>query len=177
MLCERCNKKKATVFYRESIGGRERALRLCGECADALEEAGELEDISAAVAGFISPRFLSDESRFLLPFHGLTAAEGTSYSERPCPSCGSTVGDISATGRVGCAACYALFGSELERAIRSAHGRAEHTGRVSAGYRARQEREARLAGLKKQLKEAVAREDYESAAGLRDSIRALEAEL
>lgn len=39
------------------------------------------------------------------------------------------------------------------------------------------EKTNRLAELKKQLKEAVSMENYESAAGLRDSIRALEAEL
>ena len=175
MLCERCNKKKASVFYRESIGGRERAFRLCGECADALEEAGELEDVSASVAGFIAPRFLSDEGRFLLPFHGADA--DAEHAEAVCTACGMPFAEVAATGQVGCAACYVRFGGELERAIRSAHGRAEHTGRVSAGFRARQEREARLTGLKKQLKDAVSREDYESAAGLRDQIRALEAEL
>ena len=175
MICERCNKKKATVFYRESIGGRTRALRLCGECAEELEQAGELEDISAAVAGFMSPCFLSDEGSFPLPFQG--AAKAGAAVSCKCPVCGSTVGDIAAAGRVGCATCYTVFGKELAGAIRSAHGTAEHTGRVSAGYRARQERAERLTEMKKQLKEAVSNENYESAAELRDAIRALEAEL
>ena len=179
MLCERCNKKKATVFYRENIGGRVKALRLCGECAEVLEQAGELEDISAAVAGFISPFFLSDEGIFNLPFHPFTeGATGTGTSQRrKCPLCGATAEDIGRMGKVGCATCYEVFADELTGAIRSAHGRAEHTGRVSAGYRARMEKVERLAKLKKQLKEAVVNEQYESAAGLRDEIRALEAEL
>ena len=177
MLCERCNKKKATVFYRESVGGRVRALRLCGECAEALEQAGELEDISAAVAGFISPFFLSDESVFPLPFQGLSQGTGRGAVSCKCPACGATVSDISSSGRVGCAVCYTVFSGELAGAIRSAHGKAEHTGRVSAGYRARMEKTERLTELKKQLRESVTREDYESAAGLRDQIRALEAEL
>ena len=175
MICERCNKKNATLFYRESIGGRVRALRLCGECTEALEQAGELEDVSAAVAGFISPHFLLDESSFFLPFHSLRGADGKGSCK--CPICGATIGDIAAAGKVGCSACYTVFAEELQGAIRSAHGRAEHTGRVSAGYRARLERTERLSALKKQLKEAVLQEDYESAAGLRDSIRALEADL
>ncbi|MBQ9150812.1 MAG: UvrB/UvrC motif-containing protein [Clostridia bacterium] len=179
MLCERCNKKKATVFYRENIGGRIKALRLCGECAEILEQAGELEDISAAVAGFVSPFFLSDEGIFSLPFHHFAeSAAKTGTSPRlKCPSCGATIEDIGRTGKVGCASCYGVFAEELAGAIRSAHGRAEHTGRVSAGYRARVEKTERLARLKKQLKEAVSNEQYESAAGLRDEIRALEAEL
>ena len=181
MTCERCNQKSVSVIYRESIGGRERSLRLCGECADALEAAGELEDVSASVAGMTAPRFPSEDGRFPLPIRKLAVADGTPPAAVPCPLCGSTAEELAATGRVGCAACYTLHGELhgglLESVIRAAHGRAEHTGRVSAGYRARRERETRLAGMRQQLKEAVSREDYESAAGLRDSIRRLEAEL
>lgn len=177
MTCERCNQKSVSVFYRESIGGRERSLRLCGECADALEAAGELEDVSAAVVGMTAPRFPSEESRFTLPLRKRTAAEGSAPAAVPCPLCGSTAEELAATGRVGCAACYTLHVGLLESIIRATHGRAEHTGRVSAGYRARRERENRLAGMRRQLKEAVSREDYESAADLRDGIRRLEAEL
>ena len=176
MICERCNKKKVAVLYRESAGGRVRAMRLCNECAESLEQAGELEEVSAAVAGFISPQFLSDESNVLPPFYGLGRAEGNP-SPHACAVCGATMEDIAAVGRVGCAACYTLFSGELAGAIRSAHGRAEHAGRVSAGFRARLEKAERLTGLKKQLKDAVSLENYETAAGLRDTIRSLEAEL
>jgi protein-arginine kinase activator protein McsA len=57
------------------------------------------------------------------------------------------------------------------------HGRLQHTGRTSAGYRARAEKAERLVKLRKQLKDAVASEQYESAAALRDKIRGLETEL
>lgn len=179
MVCERCNKKKVAVLYRENVSGRVRALRLCGDCAETLEQAGELEDVSAAVAGFAAPQFLVEEGSYPLPFHGLRGADGRmgGGSPRACAVCGATMEDISAAGRVGCAACYTIFGGELAGVIRSAHGRAEHTGRVSAGYRARLEKTERLANLRKQLKDAVAQEKYETAAGLRDNIRALEAEL
>lgn len=173
MLCERCNKKKATVFYRESMGGQVRTLRLCGDCAEALEQAGELEDVSAAVAGFISPYFLSDESVFPFPFHNLLKGAVSCA----CPVCGATVGDIATAGKVGCGTCYTIFSGELAGTIRQAHGKAEHVGRTSAGYRARLEKTERLTDLKKQLRDAVACENYESAVGLRDEIRALEAEL
>lgn len=179
MVCERCNKKKATVFYRENIGGRIKALRLCGECAEILEQAGELEEISAAVVGFVSPLILLDEGILPLPFPPLSTAESAQgiTTRRMCPVCGAKAEEIGQAGRVGCAACYEIFGREITPVIHSAHGKSEHIGRISAGYRARKEKVERLAGLKKQLKEAVANEQYESAAGLRDEIRALEAEL
>ena len=173
MLCEKCNQKKATVLYRESINGRARALRLCGECTEAMEQAGELEDISAAVAGIASPCFLADVSGFPVPLR--LSGDGTGTCR--CPLCGATAGEISATGRVGCASCYTFFSAELADVIRTAHGGNVHTGRVSAGYRARRERVERLAERKRQLREAVDCEDFEKAAGLRDEIHALEAEL
>ena len=179
MVCERCNKKKVAVLYRENAGGRVRALRLCSECAEALEQAGELEEVSSAVSGFTAPQFLLDESHVLLSLRGLPkeTVKTDGVAPRVCAVCGATMEDISAAGKVGCAACYTVFDGELAGVIRAAHGRTEHTGRMSAGYRARLEKAERLAGLKKQLKEAVSRENYESAAGLRDTIRALEAEL
>lgn len=175
MQCERCNKRKATVFYRENIGGRVKALRLCAECAEHLEQAGELEDMSTAISGFLSPLALTDDGVFALPFH--PTLQSPARSARKCPLCGATLTEIAAEGRVGCASCYDFFSDELSGAIRSAHGRSEHTGRVSAGHRARKEKAERLAGLRKQLKEAIATERFEAAVDLRDAIRALEAEL
>lgn len=176
MLCERCNKKKATVFYRENIGGRIKAMRLCGECVELLEQAGELENISATVAGWLSPLYLTDDL-FNLPFHSFFQTDGKSDPTSPseCSACGTSVKDILRTGKVGCSACYEAFSKELASAIRSTHGNVTHTGQVSSGYRARMEKLERLNSLKKQLKAAVAEEKYESAAELRDEIRALEA--
>ena len=55
MQCQRCNKKKATVFYRENVSGRVKAMRLCGDCAEVLEQAGELEDMGTVLSGTPSP--------------------------------------------------------------------------------------------------------------------------
>ena len=180
MLCDRCNKKKATVFYRENAGGRIKALRLCGDCLEILEQTGELEDVSAAVAGFVSPFFAAEEFGLSFPFpvrEDPSARAGGAAPIRKCPACGATEEDLRRIGRVGCARCYTAFAEELAGVLAATHGRAEHTGRVTAGHRARAEKTARLAKLKKQLKEAVGAEQYEAAAGLRDQIRGLEAEL
>jgi protein arginine kinase activator len=174
MICERCNKKKAAVIYRENINGRIKALRLCGECTEILEQAGELEDVSAAVAGIPFPIAPDEEGSAPLPFLGFSrdSAEGGVR----CPRCDALAQDVISTGRMGCAVCYTVFGRELSDVLCATHGGGEHRGRISAGFRARLRKAERLAEMKKQLKEAVASENYESAAGLRDAIRALEAE-
>ena len=176
MQCERCNKKKATVFYRENIGGRVKALRLCGECAEALEQAGELEDMSIPLSGLLSPLLRGEEGFLSLPFHGIapSAPRGT---VQKCPLCGADYAELAAVGKVGCPACYTVFSEELSEVVRAIHGHSEHRGKLSAGYRAKRERLSRLEILRGQLKKAVEAEEYERAAGLRDEIRNLEAAL
>ena len=176
MICERCNKKKAAVFYRENIGGRVRAWRLCGECAGILERAGELEDLSTAISGFMSPFFQSDETFYAFPIQA-ARQDGKGVSLRKCRECGATFGEIVSTGKMCCATCYATFPEELSHVLTSLHGSAGHRGKISAGYRVKREKAERLTGLKRQLREAVAAERYEAAVELRDAIRALEAEL
>ncbi len=176
MQCERCNKKKATVFYRENLGGRVKALRLCGDCADILEQAGELEDMSTAISGFLAPFFLWEDGSLTLPFPSSSAGT-VRGGVRKCRGCGATLGEIASAGKVGCAECYSVFSEELTNVVRSVHGSVGHTGRVSAGFRARRELMERLTALKKQLKEAVTAENFEAAVGLRDEIRALEARM
>lgn len=176
MQCERCNKKKATVFYRENIGGKIRALRLCGECAELLERAGELEDMSTALSGVFSPLLREDEGVCFPPF-GVAPSPVPRNAACKCPACGALLSEIAATGRVGCAACYTAFEAELRDLLIGIHGRVFHRGRVSAGYRARKERLERMEDLRQQLRIAVEAEEYERAAGLRDEIRGLEAAL
>ena len=176
MICERCNKKKAVVFYRENMGGRSRALRLCQECTEILEQAGELEDMSTAISGFLSPLFRCDDNICIIPLSEGVATErkGTAKS---CAGCGTVLSEISSTGKVGCAACYTAFSPELSRWIPSSNGEGIYKGKVSAGYRLRRDAAERLSRLKQELRNAVSEERYEQAVELRDSIRTLEQKL
>ena len=81
MQCQRCNKKKATVFYRENIGGRVKALRLCGDCAEVLEQAGELEDMGTVLSVSPSPLLPAEEGASPLPLVPGT----TDKSSAVCP--------------------------------------------------------------------------------------------
>ena len=176
MQCERCAKKKATVFYRENLSGRIRALRLCSDCADVLEQAGELEDMSDPLSGKLSPLFPGDEGG-MLPNLRRAIVGGGKATGKKCPQCSATFGDICDKGLLGCAYCYAAFAEELEEVVKATHGGAVHRGRISSGHQARLERTAKLHTLRKLLREAVEAEAYETAAELRDEIRTLEATL
>ncbi len=174
MLCEKCKKRTATVFYNENINGKARSYSLCGECAAKLREKGDLQDITSMIGSFADP-FSGFHEDLFGGFFGMPVIKSLS-SEKKCPICASTYSDIAACGRVGCPTCYEAFRDELSRTIASVHGTTTHTGSVPSRHRAKQLRAEQLRSLKKELHEAVEKEDYENAARLRDEVRRMEAE-
>ena len=92
-----------------------------------------------------------------------------------CSFCGKTQKDFRASGRLGCAHCYAAFAESLRDLLRRVHGNARHVGRR---YRPLNLEAANKAGslavLRERLQRAIEREEFESAAALRDEIQALE---
>ena len=169
MLCEKCKKRTATVFYNENINGKMRSFSLCGECAARLREKGELQDITSMSGSFADP-FSELQDNLFGGFFGISSPLALS-TEKKCPRCGSTYASIVKEGRVGCPECYATFEAELSRMIHSMHGTTSHTGSIPARQRARQEREEQLKALRDRMQEAIKNEDFERAATLRDEIR------
>ncbi len=174
MLCEKCKKRTATVFYNENINGKARSYSLCGECAAKLREKGELQDITSMVGSFADP-FPHLHNDLFGGFFGIPMSLSAS-AQKKCPTCGSGYREISKTGKVGCPDCYTVFREELSGLLSSVHGTTTHTGKVPARHRAKQERDRRLNDLKQELQASIEKEDYETAARLRDEIRALQAE-
>lgn len=172
MLCEKCKKRTATVFYNENINGKMRAYSLCGECAAKLREMGELQEISM-MSSFADP-FASVHDDLFGGFFGMPLKSIS--SKKKCGGCGCTYSDIAESGRVGCPDCYITFKDELSGTIRSIHGTTSHTGSVPSRHRAKLERSRQLERMKRELQEAVAKEDYERAATLRDEVRKLQNE-
>lgn len=171
MLCEKCQKKKATLYYNENINGKRRSFHLCSDCASAMEASGELEELSTLFPCFDSPLSLCEA---VFPHVSVTPAPPVAAADRTCPSCGSSFKEITTLGRVGCPRCYEAFAAELDPLIRALHGDRPHGGSLPRLYRQRAQREARVSKLRAQLKEAVATEAYEQAAVLRDELRRLE---
>lgn len=172
MLCEKCKKRTATVFYNENINGKTRAYSLCAECAAKMREMGELQDVTSMVGSFADP-FSELHDQLFSGFFGIPTPHGIT-TEKKCPVCGTTYSDIANSGKVGCPTCYEAFESELAHLIQSVHGTTTHTGCVPSRHRAKKERHEKLCALRQELEKAVSAEEYERAAKLRDEIRALE---
>jgi protein arginine kinase activator len=92
----------------------------------------------------------------------------------PCPACGIPLDDISQTGRVGCPDCYRHFSERLTPYIRRVHGPAAHTGRIPQSAGEHLYRKRHLAELQNSLQDAIARQEFEKCAELRDQIAALD---
>ncbi|MCX5786671.1 MAG: UvrB/UvrC motif-containing protein [Elusimicrobia bacterium] len=106
-----------------------------------------------------------------------------------CPACALTYREFKETGKLGCSVCYVSFDAQLSELLTRAYGSCLHTGKVYAtraaksfekcdsaatGKRERKAQTARrLKGLNAELKAAVDREDFETAARLRDQIKKL----
>ena len=177
MTCDICNKKKATVHLTEIVDEQMSEMHLCEECArqksTQMEQQFGLADLLAG---------LSDTTKPSSP------KEIDKAAALKCSRCGLPYEDFRKFGRLGCGECYTSFKEHLTGLLRKIHGSNKYLGKTPS--RNQGDQPAALAGkdlavmtpsetladLKKQLQEAIAAEDFEKAALLRDKIRNFEEE-
>ena len=162
MLCQNCGKNEATTHIKQVINGDTAERHLCSECAEHLGYGDAFSGFGFDVAGLFG-NFFGDA------VHSL----GAPRKVVRCPKCGSSFNDIVREGRVGCAECYKVFKPSLQRI----HGQIHHSGKIASTAEPVSEEEAKIdekEELKKQMGEAVAAQNFELAAQLRDRIKELE---
>lgn len=91
-----------------------------------------------------------------------------------CPQCGLSAVEFNRSGRLGCGECYRAFGADLAIVLRRLHGGGRHIGKIPAPNAVQLEARTALLTLRRQLKQAVEREEFEKAAELRDRITLIE---
>jgi protein arginine kinase activator len=160
MTCQRCQ-DEATVHLTETVDGQRRKLHLCAACA---RKAGVLlPDKPPALA-------LDAVVQTLIVAHvGELVGEMADLS---CPECRLKYMEFRARGRLGCPHDYKVFTRGLLPLLQRVHGATRHVGKVARGRPAAAER----LRLRTRLRDAIAREDYELAAKLRDELRLKEAD-
>jgi len=109
---------------------------------------------------------------------GIGAAEEIEKGapSQKCPVCGFTQTDFKKTGRLGCSVCYVTFAEGLGGLLKAMHKGTEHIGKLPQRAHREIELGDRMRALNEDLEKAVAEENYESAAALRDQIKQLEHE-
>ena len=160
MLCEECGKNQATVSITVTTGSGTSTRRLCPECMKKMEFGLVKGDIQSFLSSVLS--VLGNEKK-------------TDQPSVVCSSCGLSFAEFEHTGRLGCAQCYRDFAAQLKPSLQKIHGRTQHAGRRPRGFvpDPEDERAERLTMLRKQMDEAVACENFEEAARLRDEMKTL----
>ncbi|MDF7822568.1 UvrB/UvrC motif-containing protein [Pontiellaceae bacterium B12227] len=162
MKCECCKEAEATIHLTQVIDGEVKKLNLCQVCAQKngidLNSPISITDVLLGLgnqAGGKTPK--TDLSEFDLS----------------CSRCQMTRAEFKKRARLGCPECYNAFMGELSAILQAMHHSRQHVGKIPA----RQGNEARItaqiAALQKDIETAIAKEEYEVAANLRDKIRSL----
>ena len=91
--------------------------------------------------------------------------------------CGFSQADFKKTGRLGCSECYGTFAEGLGSLLKAMHKGTEHIGKLPERAQRTMALNQRMRALSENLQKAVAAENYETAASLRDQIKQLETDL
>ena len=135
---------------------------LCEECAAKMSSFNKNASLGSLLSGILS---------------------ATAGDDVVCEKCGETYREFLETGRLGCDECYKAFGTLLQNSVRRIQGSVTHTGKVPSYLKEEYKKEntevekimhlSEREQLEIMLKKALAEENYEECASLRDSIRAL----
>lgn len=197
VLCEECGQMSAVCTVAVMMGTKVLHRKLCQACmakASMSIASGNIGKVLGAIMQ--AARSAAQEAAAALETPVEEAAEPAAESEAApseaqaeentpemppqadmvCPQCGTSLGSCLKTRRIGCARCYSVFREHLQLPVDREGQTLMHVGRSPLRTRAAQADRLRWEKLQRQLDEAVAREDYESAAKLRDELRLLHGE-
>lgn len=187
MLCNRCKKRDAKIYYTEVVNGEMKEQHLCEECAvectrfhmssTFVNKNVSVGDILASILKNYRGASNSKANEKTDTNAKAEGEEKSSDDELRCEHCGMTYSQFLQQGMVGCAKCYEYFNKVLAKSIKSIQGADVHVGKQPKGYVSWMNKIINeLSEIEKKsilLQEAIEKEEFEEAAKLRDEIRML----
>lgn len=161
MLCEECKVNEASYTISVMVGEEVTQRHLCTECMAKMN----MSIASGNIRGLLST--------ILSAITGSEQPETPPKEEIVCPRCRTTWSQFSKSGHLGCPGCYEAFREQLQPMLLQVHGRVQHAGRRPLNTEKAQRVRSLQEELAYQMEQAVALEDFETAATLRDRIKAL----
>ncbi|MAT50067.1 MAG: DNA helicase UvrBC [Porticoccaceae bacterium] len=159
--CRHCS-RRATLHVTEINDNVAVPIHLCDDCAHGyLNGSNAPEDEVPTQAAELAAKL-----------EALVADE-----DEECSNCNISFSQFRDQGRLGCAACYDEFRQDLMPLLENIHEDSTHAGKRPRRNPGQSASESQLVHLRSEQRKAIDREDYESAATLRDEIARLEAEL
>ncbi|UCG91174.1 MAG: UvrB/UvrC motif-containing protein [candidate division WOR-3 bacterium] len=150
MLCDDCQKRPATIFFKEILPKKTVELHLCEECA---------QKRGLATTKKMSPIELLQK---------LLKEKTAQDAQVICSGCYLSLAEFKRTGRFGCSKCVDSFGSYIKNLIKKVQQSDKHIGRTT---RPGEKKGMEIFKLRGQLKKALESEAYEEAAKIRDKLK------
>lgn len=170
MICEKCGKRPAVVHFTKIINGVKQEFNLCEECA---RDIGAIDFENNM--NFISTLSFKNILGGIMDYIN-QSTQNSIQKEEVCSNCGMSYNEFKKNGLMGCSECYKSFEPIIMPVIKRIQGNVEHVGKVPkrSGRDILEKKE--ITKLKKELQEAVAKEEYEKAAEIRDKIKEIKKE-
>ncbi|MDZ4773149.1 MAG: UvrB/UvrC motif-containing protein [Planctomycetota bacterium] len=174
MICQNCLKNAATVHVTEIV--HETVLESTPAVAPSKEGTITEQHLCDVCAQSMDLPHSAATKKSQADIWKLLQLSKTTQrkSGATCPSCGMTLDEFRKKGRLGCAKDYEVFAAHIGDLLERVHGARTHVGRIPGSSEAELDRMKRLVELRSRLDVAIREEAYESAARLRDELKALE---
>ncbi len=161
MKCEICGLRDAIIHIRQIQKASVNELHICEECA---QEKGLIKEEESEIS-------ISNLLSGLIDNKDLASIEDVVEA---CPRCGLKAVEFRKRGKFGCSECFNAFQRDVRSILSQMAGRTHHQGKLPKGQEALVTNGPDRDALSGQLRDAIEREDYETAAALRDRIRELD---
>lgn len=176
MICQRCGQMDATVHMVELVDGRRNDLWLCTVCAG---RSAEDDEGPPGFRGGVNPGEgdSAGDDYSLADFLGqiFGSLDDAAHADLPaCPACGYTFAQFRTTNQLGCPRCYESFRGPLHSILSHLHRHVSHLGKAPRPAGGEADRPGVLSRTRVALEKAIAAEEFEKAARLRDEIQRLE---
>lgn len=161
MVCMGCGDSEGVIEVRHTAGGRRHIVHLCEVCARERgihPEPCHEPDLNELYSALLSGRAVDRRIREV----------------DECGRCGTTSAEVRRSRQVGCPECYSSFAPSIARLIGRSAKLTQHQGRLPRSLQTFRTLLVDRENLKNELRSAVAEEDFETAARIRDRLARLD---
>lgn len=148
MICEICNTNKASMHIEYLPPQKSNGVYLCRDCA-------EQKNLFV-----LSPQKTSEEKEF-------------AHEHYVCKNCGLRLADFMKTNTIGCSDCFFYFKTKITDKLNARIGHTDYEGEFPHPPISGPDEIPSIYELKQALEDAVAKEEFEFAAQLRDTLNRL----
>ena len=163
MKCQYCEKPATFHITELTEPSGPAVMHLCEEHARNFLHK-ENASPAASIAGALAKQFDL----------GQTKAELAELDQKECPVCGISFFEFRNTGRLGCPYDYKHFEVDLKQLLNNIHESLEHVGKRPKRAAASADSHAQMIQLRREMEDAIEREDYERASEIRDELKKME---